>query len=740
MTKRSSSAALAIAPETLKGTIVRLFTANPSFSAGKLDSQDRVSPISFTAPVMLVEGARISIIGTWHQDPKYGMQFKGKSIEYDMNMDVAGLAQWLAKSPVLKGIGNARARRIAEMYGEDFDAIIMDEDGPERISEETKIKLETVLTLRNFWVDHQEHHKLITWLAGFGLSINEIEKIREKYGDSAFAVLQRDPYILMDEIDGFGFKKTDAIAQKIGVPKDSDSRIRHGILAAIKESLDTVGSTYLEFSELVITAHRLLELDDLDARDTIERAVRQLIDNGDLEVQSLGNGELAVMLPWVREAEEYIAKRLTSPCCLTGYRGEAQDFLRENEYNLTEGQQIAFMGVAENDISLISGGAGVGKTHETKAIVAFFTLSLDKKAVLCAPTGKAARRLAECSGHKASTIHIALGYNPLEGFRYNEDNHIDADIVIVDETSMLDSLLAHSLMKAIDPSRTRLVFIGDHHQLPPVGAGNLLRDLIQTKAIPTTILTECLRQKGTLEGNCSAILEGRLEKTPKAGEGDAGSWQLISTLQEQLECLLFATNVSEQIIRNYPDFNIVDDFQILTTQHKSAIGVISLNTEIQRLVQRIKYGVEVEPTGERKRPKLYKYDKILQIKNDYKLDIRNGDIGQIKEILADGSVVVDFVGYGELITVPPEKLKNLTLAYAMTIHKSQGSEFKFVVAIIHKASAYMNHRGLLYTACTRASKKLILCGDSWGLHAAVKKVEIDKRKTWLSVLLGKERA
>jgi exodeoxyribonuclease V alpha subunit len=736
----SSLASLESGPETLRGTITRLFTANPSFSAGKLDSQDRATPVSFTAPVMLVEGARINITGTWHQDPKYGMQFKGKSVEYDMNMDVHGLARWLEKSTVLKGIGNARAQRIAKTYGEKFDEVITSEGGPERVAEETKINLETILTLRNFWIDHQEDYKLNTWLASLGLSMNEIEKIREKYGHNAFGVLQANPYLLMDEIEGFGFKKTDAIARKTGIPKNSDSRIRHGILAAIKESLDTVGSTYLEFSELIITAHRLLELDSLDAKDIIEQAVRQLIDNRDLSVQSLGDGELAVMLPWVRAAEEYIAERLMNPPELTNITPPARHFLDHNALGLNADQQTAFRSVVENSISLVSGGAGVGKTYWARAIVVFFVEILHKKVVLCAPTGKAARRLSESTGHSASTIHIALGYNPFEGFRYNEDNPVDADIIIVDEVSMLDSLLAHSLLKAIDPIRTRIVFIGDHHQLPPVGAGNLLRDLIQTKAIPTTILTECLRQKGTLEGNCSAILEGRLEKTPKAGEGDAGSWQLVSSPQEQLDCFLLVSHMAEQIIRNHPNFNIIDDFQILTPQNKGVTGVNSLNAEIQRKVQRIKYGVEVEPTGERKRPKFYKHDKVLQVKNDYKLDIRNGDIGQIKEILDDGSVVVDFVGYGELITIPPEKLKNLTLAYAMTIHKSQGSEFKFVVAIIHKASSYMNHRGLVYTACTRASKKLILCGDSWGLHAAVKKVMVDSRKTWLSVALKRKAA
>jgi exodeoxyribonuclease V alpha subunit len=250
-----------------------------------------------------------------------------------------------------------------------------------------------------------------------------------------------------------------------------------------------------------------------------------------------------------------------------------------------------------------------------------------------------------------------------------------------------------------------------------------------------TILTKCHRQAGLLEKYCSAILDGRLEKTPKKEENGSASWQNLSNFPEQSDCLSFIIKAITEIITNYPSFNIIEDLQILAPQRKGVVGVNALNVEGQKLIQKIKYSVDVEPTPEGKRPKLYQFDKIIQTKNDYKLDIMNGAIGQIQEILADGNLIVSFVGYQDAVTIPRDKIKNVDLAYCLTVHKSQGSEFKFVIAVIHKASSYMNNRSIVYTAATRASKKLILCGDSWGMRNAMEKVEVDRRKTWLSILL-----
>ena len=270
-----------LAQDVLRGVVSRLFTANPTFSAGKLDSQDRVNAVSFTAPVMLVEGSRVVLSGKWVSDPKFGPQFKARSVEYDMSLDKHGLALWLRKNIALKGIGPARAMRIAETFGDDFDQVIT--ETPERIHTECKVPMESVKLLQGLWVDYRDHYKLITWLAGFGLSIHEIEKIKEKYGNEAIGILQADPYLIIGEVERFQFKKVDQIALKIGIKKDHDGRITHGILWCVKDALNGEGSTYIELDELIDKANRILELDRLDSKEIIRQKIDELVTEGKLD-------------------------------------------------------------------------------------------------------------------------------------------------------------------------------------------------------------------------------------------------------------------------------------------------------------------------------------------------------------------------------------------------------------------------------------------------------------------------
>lgn len=734
--------------EIIKGTISRLYIATPNFSAGVIDSQNRESgPFKFTAPVQLVAGTRVVMPGKWVQDKKYGTQFKADSVEYDMTLDAHGLALWLAKNPALKGIGRAKAEKIGMHFGENFDDVITNR--PEEIQELAKLSDESMDLLKALWIDYRDYHKLITWLAGFGLSIHEIEQIKNKYGEAAIGILQADPYAIIGEIERFQFKRVDAIALKTGVPKNHESRIEHGILWCVKDALNE-GSTIIEYDQLVILANKLLELDQLNSKDMIKATIAKLVNDGKLRAH-LVSDKRVIIDPDIAEKEEYLCRifkgiSVKQHPSFQGVPLQISEWLPSGDKQLNEDQHTAVLQAFKHPISLISGGAGSGKTFTIDTITKIYEQHLEKTVALCAPTGKAARRMEEATGHPASTIHRLLEYHPFLGWQRNKDNPIKADLVIVDEVSMVDSILGWHLFQAIDLKKTAVVLVGDHNQLPPVGPGNILRDVIQTESIPTTILTHVVRQAGILKYNCTGILEGTIEPTfvPKKGESSFIPWQVVKHLTETEECRRFLGSGFAQILESWPDADIIHGIQILSPQKKGPLGCDALNIMLQRITQKIKWNVAVDPVDEGKRPKFYLMDKVIQIKNDYdpNVDVMNGTLGQVIEIMDDGEITVEFEGKDKPVTIPADKRNNLALAYALTIHKCQGSEFPMVLLVIHKQHNFMHTRNLLYTGATRAKKKLIIMGDGWGIRNCAAKVAVDKRQTWLRELLkqGKDNA
>lgn len=734
--------------DTIKGTISRLHCAYESFSAGKLESQDRVNEVSFTAPVQLVQGTRVILHGRWVQDPKFGAQFKAEQVEYDLSIDNKGLALWLEKNKQLVGIGRSKALRIAETFGDNFDEVIT--NTPKKIQALVGLSDEQMEILRMTWDDYRDYHKLITWLAGFGLSIHEIEEIKNKYGNEAMGILQADPYLIVGEIPRFGFKTVDKIALKMGIPKHHESRLKHGILCCVRDWLDE-GSTYIELLELVRRANTVLELDVLNSRQIIRSKIEELVEKRLLTKHTIKQGDSDVdidilILPDIERMETFLAEtfsiergdklwkddenwKFNDPNCFD----EELTRVVPPDKQLNDDQRSAVFQALTNSVSLISGGAGTGKTFTIKTITDLFEAN-GKHVELCAPTGKAARRMEEATSHYAQTIHRLLEFNPkLGGFQRKASFPLTCDVVIIDEFSMVDSILGYHLFDAILPT-TAVIIVGDHNQLPPVGPGNILRDLIQSKRIPTTILNTVVRQAGVLKKNSSAILEGRVEKTCKPEEGGGVPWQVVGTLTDALECQRFLLNALEKILVSWPTADIVHGIQILSPQKKGHLGCDTLNVALQKIVQRVKWQVEVEPTVEGKRPKLYVNDKVIQVKNDYKLDVMNGTLGQVIEVTDDG-IVVEFEGKEFPVVIPSDKRINVQLAYALTIHKCQGSEFPYVLLVIHKAHNFMHTRNLLYTGATRAKKKLIIAGDGWGIRNCAGKVSVDKRKTWLSELL-----
>lgn len=406
---------------------------------------------------------------------------------------------------------------------------------------------------------------------------------------------------------------------------------------------------------------------------------------------------------------------------------------------LNASQRTAALTAGRERLSLITGAAGSGKSYTIAAIYRMFTQVWDD-VILAAPTGKAAKRLAQLCGVEAKTIHRLLEYNTVSYGRTRE-NPLEAQAIIIDEVSMCDIHLLWHLLDAIDLTRTRLILVGDPNQLPPVGPGNLLRDLLARRIIPTTVLDQVVRQAGTLKENCTAILQGEVRETAEGAPGHLRPWYLIDDCRT--DALVHHT--LEQIMReDIPRLGLdpVRDVQVLTPTNKGPLGTRALNLLLQRVLQEQHYGVRVPPVPEHRRPEFFRGDKVMQTRNNYDRELMNGAIGVVRDLVSEETkpgqfvemLVIDFDGRHVRIPRGSEDADDLMLAYASTVHKAQGSEFPVVIAVIHREQSFMLNRNLLYTAVTRAQQTAILLGDSVGIRRAVGKRDIDRRQTFLALV------
>jgi exodeoxyribonuclease V alpha subunit len=404
--------------------------------------------------------------------------------------------------------------------------------------------------------------------------------------------------------------------------------------------------------------------------------------------------------------------------------------------DLNPGQRAAVRAALAHRMSLISGGAGSGKTYVSAAITAICRAH-GLSVVLAAPTGKAAKRMEAVIGQEASTLHRLLGYDG-HTFARGADDPLEAEVLIVDEASMLDVPLAWHLFQAVDPRRTAVLLVGDHNQLPPVGPGNILRDLIDTRVLPTVVLDEIVRQAGPLKENSIAVLRGEVRNTAAPEPARVPPWILINHLTRADEALWALLDMHRDGIAERLHFDLISEVQVLTPTHKGPLGTAALNVELQRLLQCKLYGVEVPPPPPGRRPRFLRHDKVIQKRNNYSLGIMNGSIGQVVD--ADrkhGDLVVRFFDREarEVELLAEEgHLQDLHLAYALTIHSAQGSEFPCVVLVVHKSHSFQHHRNLFYTGVTRAQQVAIILGDQWGIRNCADKREVGRRRTFLSLL------
>jgi exodeoxyribonuclease V alpha subunit len=717
--------------ECIRGIVDVIFYSGPTFSAGRLVTADG-GEVKFAGKVHVREHDAVRLEGRWVVHPKHGRQFEAEFLGHDLELDPEGLAYFLANHPDIKGIGPAKARLIADHFGTDFDAAIRNE--PESVAAVAKVPTDTIGELRRIWIANRDFNHAMSHLAAYGLTHYQVTTLVGKFGSQVVAILERDPYVLMREIPGFGFKRVDKIARKMGTPKDLPSRIRAGIHYCVLAALDD-GDCWVEYEDLLDRANTLLVMDTLDSREVIERHLEALIEEGVLVSQALER--LIVADPEIHRMESDLAaifrrSRRRSPHAVT----DLEALLDVEGALLNPEQRDAVKNALTYSISLMTGGAGSGKTYAVSTIVSIAE-RLERKVVLAAPTGKAAKRLEEVVGHEASTIHRLLGFN---GHSYARDalNPIDADILVLDESSMMDIPLAWRLFQAVDLTKTAVVLVGDHNQLPPVGPGNLLRDLVKSRAVPTTILTRIIRQAGVLKENSTAILSGEVRPTADVREGTRRPWYVIDRFSDREDVRRMLLLLFEEVLAERLGYDLVRDVQVLTPTHKGPLGTTELNLELQRVLQRKLRGVEVAPVDAGRRPVLYPGDKVIQTHNDYELGVMNGAMGVVIDATSQGALSVEFDGAVVEIESGSEAASRLQLAYACSVHKVQGSEFPCAIVIAHKSHSFMHHRNLLYTAVTRAKGSVILLGDRWGIENCAAKRQADRRNTFLSFLLEPE--
>ncbi len=714
---------------SIRGVVETVFYSGPAFSAGRLRTVTG-AVVKFAGKVFVKESDPVKLEGHWVNHPKYGRQFEAEFMGHDLEMDPDGLANFLANHPDLKGIGPAKARLIADEFGADFDAVIRTK--PEAVAAVAKVSTEIVVELQRIWIANSDFNTAMAYLSAFGLTHHQVTTLVGKFGNQVVPILERDPYVLMREISGFGFKRVDKIARKMGTPKELPSRIRAGIHYSVLAALDD-GDCWVEYEDLLDRANTLLVMDTLDSREVIERHLESLITEDILFSQPFER--LVVADPEIHRMETELAAILKTAHERSPHAVAETDQLLDAEGGeLNPEQRDAVRNALNFSISLMTGGAGSGKTYAVSTITSIAE-RLELKVVLAAPTGKAAKRLEEVVGHESSTIHRLLGFN---GHTYSRDslNPIEADILVIDEVSMVDVALAWRLFQAVDRARTAVVLVGDHNQLPPVGPGNLLRDLVRSQAIPTTVLTRIIRQAGVLKENSTAVLEGEVRPTSDVRIGARRPWYVIDKFTDRDDVRRMLLLLFDETLHERLGYDLIRDVQVLTPTHKGPLGTVELNIELQRLLQKKLYGFEPPDVEAGHRPRFYAGDKVIQTKNDYELGVMNGAMGIVLGAETDGGLTVNFDGMP--VEIDSGALGNLQLAYATSIHKVQGSEFPCAVVIAHKSHSFMHHRNLLYTAVTRAKDSVIILGDRWGIDNCAAKRQVDRRNTFLSFLLHQD--
>ena len=679
-------------------------------------------------------GQTLRLIGHWRDHPKYGRQFQVVSAQETKPATLTGLEKYLG-SGLIKGIGPVTARRIVAHFGlETLDII---EQSCSRLIEVAGIAQKRVAMIEKAWATQKAIKEVMIFLRGHGVSTTYAVKIYKQYGDQAIEVVSRNPYQLATDIFGIGFVTADTIARNIGIAPDSAFRYQAGTLYILQQAAED-GHCFLPESELVERVVKQLALPEfpVDAARISELIVQMAVDK-QLIVQT-GYGDLAdqhiCYAPAFYYTEQALATRLSTftrapvgTNLLPRVQRWVDMYTEKRNITLSQEQRHAVDLAATSRLLVLTGGPGCGKTFTTRTIVDLWR-AMGKSILLAAPTGRAAQRLAEMTKQEAKTIHRLLAFDPKTmGFRFNEEHPLEAQAIVVDETSMLDLFLAHSLLKAIPPD-AQVLLVGDVDQLPSVGPGMVLRDLIDSMQVPVVRLTEVFRQAASshIVTNAHRINAGQfphLTPTTKFAESDC-LWL------EAAEPEVGAEGIHHMVSEFLPKHGIDPalQVQVLCPATRGEVGTRQLNALLQQVLNAPKPGkVELARGGSTLRVG----DRVIQQVNDYQREVFNGDIGTIASIdLEEQEVVVQFTE--RAVTYDYADLSELALAWAVTVHKSQGSEYPVVILPIFMQHYLLLSRNLLYTGLTRAKQLVILVGPTKAIGLAVKRVTDRQRYTALA--------
>lgn len=659
-------------------------------------------------------GSVLLVEGSWKVDSRYGRQFMAESWEETMPATVYGIEKYLG-SGLIKGVGPKFAQRIVRMFGTETIAVI--EDDIDRLRQVEGIGSKRISMIKESWQKQKEVKNIMLFLQSNGVSTAYAAKIYKEYGNTAIDKVKENPFRLADDIWGIGFRTADTIAAKLGFGKDSFLRLRSGILYTLSALADE-GHVYAERSQLAGKAVELLEADIANVQMTLDNM---------LQAEELILEEDAIFLPAFNYAEKGTAHKLIQLAeDVSGFdslRPEQQVDVAALEKKLgiqyDEVQAQAVQEAARSKVMVLTGGPGTGKTTTVQGIIAAYG-QMGLRILLAAPTGRAAKRMSEATGLPAKTIHRLLECKPPEGYQRNEENPLEGDVLIVDECSMIDIILMNSLLKAL-PRNMRLVLVGDIDQLPSVGAGNVLRDMIDSGRFPVIRLTRIFRQaqQSRIITNAHRINKGEF---PDISNGRNTDFFFISNEEPEAAVQEIVALVSSKLPRYYgvkPS-----EVQVLTPMQRGLLGVTNLNQTLQA-------ALNPEGEGLRRGGFIFRlYDKVMQVKNNYDKEVFNGDIGRITAVdLQERTLQVMFDG--RVIEYDVSELDELVHAYATTIHKAQGSEYPIVVMPILMTHFVMLQRNLLYTGITRAKKVLVLIGSKKALAYAVHNVTVSQRNTKL---------
>ena len=734
---------------TISGRIERIIYKNSEngYTVLELFVEKRLLTVSGKFPIVGV-GEQLELEGELKMHPEYGVQFAAEAVKVESPIDELAIEKYLSCG-LISGVGEVTAKNIVKMFGNETLKVI--ENEPAKLVSVRGISQRKANEIHNTYKDIKKMQEAVMFLQKYDISINTAVKIFDKYKYRTEDVLTENPYKLIEDIDGIGFKTADKIAMKIGIKFDSEKRMRAGILYQLSEIAEKQGSTLAFVDELLTLSLEILELDE-SYREQIEQALVDLEIAGTVR-KVIFDDKDAVAITKYYSMESYISKKLLAltvgeDVVKYGTDQEIEQYEMLEKITLHEKQREAVLAGTNEPVVVITGGPGTGKTTIIKAILKIFKNN-KLKCMLMAPTGRASKRMEDQTGEMASTIHRALEANfagLARGFVKNENNPLDADVIIIDEVSMLDVFLMSSLMKAVNYG-TRIIMVGDKDQLPSVGAGNVLADIISSNRFKVVELTQIYRQSedSMIAQNAHKINNSEMPDLRQK----SSDFFYSSTSEPDLVAKEIVSLMAERIPNYYKDISS-DDIQVITPMKAGLAGANNLNVLIQEKLNPKENGkkeIELQKrifrVGDRVMQIVNNYDKEWERYNksgtfSYGEGVFNGDAGKIDDINEEINEVFVMFDDGRRACYSYAELDQIVLSYAITIHKSQGSEFPVVIIPVMGGSPLLMNKNLLYTAVTRAKKMVVLIGKSTNVYYMIMNKSSAIRRTMLESMLAKE--